>query len=218
MKSTSVLSRARRKSGEIVRSFFLFRLGGRLRRWRKRPPRSADRVLIHIGCGVFNDKRFINVDTRPGWHIDHVESIENCPRVFGPDYADLIYACHVLEHVSHLEVSRTLEGLYGCLKKGGVLRLSVPDFRAIVKIYEERHAIPDIAGLLLGGQDYPGNVHLSVFDEEHLTAALRRAGFLEVRRWDPETASFHDFEDWSRRRKHLYGRDWEISLNLEAVK
>jgi hypothetical protein len=160
MKSSDVIIKVRRKSGEIVRSFFLFRLGGRLRRWKKKPLPQHDRVLIHIGCGVFDDKRYINVDTRPGWHIDHVESIENCPRFVRPESADLIYACHVLEHVSYLEVPRTLKGLYDCLKKGGVLRLSVPDFRTIIRIYEEQRSVPDILSLLLGGQEYPGTVHL----------------------------------------------------------
>lgn len=218
MKFVEFIAKAKRKSGEVVRGFLLFKLGAGLRRRGKKPPPGQDKVLIHIGCGVFNDKRYINVDTRPGWHIDHVESIENFSRLFPPDYADLIYACHVLEHVSHLALPRTLKGLHRCLKKGGVLRLSVPDFRAIVSIYRERHSVPDITALLLGGQEYPGNFHFSVFDEDSLTAALGQAGFSEVRSWDPASAPFHDFEDWSRRPKRLYGRDWTVSLNLEAVK
>ncbi|MDH4196075.1 MAG: methyltransferase domain-containing protein [Candidatus Aminicenantes bacterium] len=218
MKFVEFIAKARTKSGEVVRGFFLFKLGAHFRRWRKRPLPSEDKVLIHIGCGVLNDRRYINVDTRPGWHIDYVESIENFPRLFPPDYADLIYACHVLEHVSYLAIPKTLKGLYRCLKKGGILRLSVPDFRAIIAIYREKRSVPDIMALLMGGQGYPGNFHFSVFDEDSLTEALGKAGFAEVRSWDPASASFHDFEDWSRRQKHLYGRNWTVSLNLEAVK
>ncbi len=218
MKLIEFLSLARRKGTEVVRGFVLFKIGARLRRRRKKPLADREKILIHIGCGVLNDKRYINVDTRPGWHVDYVESIENCATLFRPDYADLIYACHVLEHVSFLAIPKTLKGLFRCLKKGGVLRLSVPDFRTIVEIYQEKSSVSDIMTLLMGGQDYPGNFHFSVFDEEYLTQALGRAGFSEVRRWDPESASFHDFQDWSRRQKTLYGKNWPVSLNIEAVK
>jgi len=218
MKIREFMSLAKIKLGQVVRDFFLFKIGGGLARLRKKPLPSQEKVLIHIGCGVFNDKRYINVDTRPGWHIDYVDSIEHCPRLFRPDYADLIYACHVLEHISYLKIHETLKGLYHCLKRGGVLRLSVPDFRMIVKIYQEKNSIRDIMTLLMGGQGYPENFHFSVFDEDFLGEALAKAGFSEVRRWNPENAPFHNFNDWSRRQKNLYGKNWPISLNIEAVK
>jgi len=64
--------------------FFLFSLGKYIRTFRKLQfPKNPDgKVLIHVGCGEFNDQRFINVDTRPGWHIHVVESIENIDTAF----------------------------------------------------------------------------------------------------------------------------------------
>jgi len=201
-----------------VLNFFLFKIGPVLRKFKKKPLPKGDKVLIHIGCGEFNDKRYINIDTRPGWHIDYVDSIENVSQRFPENHADLIYACHVLEHVSHLKTLEVLKNLHRCLKPGGTLRLSVPDFDTIIDMYNERKSVSDITPPLMGGQGYPGNFHASVFTEQHLTNLLHQAGFQQVQKWSPETAQHHTFSDWSNRKIHLYDKDYQISLNLEAIK
>ena len=206
------------KSG--LRNFCYFRCGAWWRAVRKRPlPRNKDgRVLIHIGCGEFNDPKYINIDSRPGWHIHYVDNIENCRKIFPANYVDLIYACHVLEHVSHLKLELTLQGLRSVLKTGGALRLSVPNFNTLHNMYAEKRKIEDIVAPLMGGQGYPGNFHFAVFNEEYLTGLLLRSGFARVQPWIPGAAQDHGFNDWSGRTIKLYGREWPISLNLEATK
>lgn len=212
------MKKIKRKFVEILRNLILFKIGGPLRTLRKRPLPSQKQVLIHIGCGEFNDPRYINIDSRPGWHIHHVATIQDCTKLFPENHADLIYACHVLEHVSHLKISETIRGLYHCLKKGGILRLSVPNFDTVVEIYQEKKVIEDIVAPLMGGQGYPENFHYAVFNEKYLEKLLRDSGFKEVRSWEAKKAAHHDFDDWSGRKINLYGREWPISLNLEAVK
>ena len=220
MKTIIFIKKIKRKIIDITRNFFLFKIGAVARNFKKRPfgKNFHGKILIHIGCGEFNDKRYINIDTRLGWHIDKVSSIENCYKLFPLNYADLIYACHVLEHVSHLKLSKTIQGLFVCLKKGGILRISVPNFDTIIKMYQEKKIIEDIVSPLMGGQGYQDNFHYSVFDENYLKKILTTAGFKEIRKWDPNNASYHNFNDWSGRKINLYGKEWSISLNLEAIK
>jgi predicted SAM-dependent methyltransferase len=215
-----MIKKVKEKSVSTIRHILLFKIGAVARRFRKRPlPLNPDgKVFVHIGCGDSHDKRYINIDARPGWHIHYVDYIENVDKILLPQYADLIYACHVLEHVSHLKLRRTLKGLYNCLKKEGVLRLSVPDFDTLVRMYLERHSVNDIIAPLMGGQGYPGNFHHSVFNEEYLKGLLMNAGFKEVRKWDPESTPDHNFDDWSRRKIYFNNKEWQISLNLEAIK
>ncbi len=203
-----------------IEGFILFGPGACARKFfRRRLPDNPDgKVLIHIGCGDLQDKRYINVDSRPGWHIHYVHSIQECAGVFPPDHADLIYACHVLEHLPYADLPATLKDLRRVLKDGGILRLSVPDFDVIVGMYRERKRIEDIVSPLMGGQGYPANFHASVFNERYLTESLFKSGFRDVRPWDPATAAYHDFDDWSGRTIALCGARWHISLNLEAVK
>jgi len=216
----TIMEKIKRKSIEIPRNIFLFKIGPVLRFFKKRPlPQNADgKVLIHIGCGDFDDKRYINVDTRPGWHIHYVESIENIEKLFPENYADLIYACMILEHVSYLKLLPTLKGIRKCLKQKGIFRISVPDFDAIIEMYKDGKSVEAITPPLMGGQGYEGNFHYSIFNEAYLKQLLLESGFKEVKKWNPENASYHNFNDWSKREFPLNGKNWQITLNLEAVK
>jgi predicted SAM-dependent methyltransferase len=131
----------------------------------------------------------------------------------------MIYMSHVLEHIGRRDVDGALKELFRMLKCDGVLRLSVPDFDRIAHIYAESGGeIAAIDGPLMGGQDYPGNFHFSVFNERFLRSKLLTAGFFEVRSWDPLNCECHDFDDWASRSLEWNGRSFPISLNIEAVK
>lgn len=203
-----------------VKYFIVFNVS-RLIRLLKRPniPKNTDgKVLAHIGCGQFNDRRYINVDTRPFKHIHYVDSIENFGNIFPQGHLDLIYASHVIEHVSYLKLPGLMKTFYGCLKNGGILRLSVPDFKAIIRIYTETGSIENVLPSLMGGQGIKENFHYSAFDKIYLNKLLLNAGFREVREWKPEGLEDHKFNDWSRMNLPAAGKEWPISLNLEAIK
>lgn len=202
------------------RSLWLFRIGAVLRRrWARQLPQNSDgKVLIHIGPGEFDDPRYINVDARRAWHVHVVGTLEEFGQKFPQDYADLIYGCHILEHIAYANVPKVLAQLYDCLKPGGILRLSVPNFSVIVDMYEGEHRVEDILPPLMGGQGYPANFHYTAFDEAFLRSLLIKAGFRDVHIWDPASAQYYTFNDWAGRQYPLYGKQWPISLNLEGVK
>lgn len=201
-------------------NFYFFTLGKYLRILKKPSlPKNKDgRVLIHVGCGTCANASYINVDTRPGIHVHYIEKIENLPSLFPPEYADLIYACHILEHLRYAHIPSTLKKVRHALKSGGVFRISVPDFAVIVAMYQERRALADIMPPLMGGQGYADNCHYSAFDKTYLTALLHETGFTSVREWNPKTTPDYTFDDWAGRTFPLYGKQWPISLNLEATK
>lgn len=208
------------KISKLLRHFWVYKIGVIIRIFKKRtlPNNTEGKTLIHFGCGEFNDPRYINVDIKSGWHIHYVNSIENCEEIFPKNYADLIYACHVLEHVSHLKLADTLKGIYNSLKEGGVFRVSVPNFDIIVDIYREDKSISEITSPLMGGQSYDGNFHHSIFNKEYLTNLLISSGFKLVREWQPVNVAFHNFNDWSVKKLVINNKEWPISLNLEAEK
>jgi len=182
-------------------------------------PRSADgKVLIHLGCGDIASPEFINVDARPAPHVHYVRDVTDLS-VFPDNFADLVYACHVLEHVPHRALKATLWEWQRVLKPGGVLRLSVPDFDKIVHIYQScGQDIGSILPPLMGGQGYLHNTHHSVFNHAYLSEKLKEIGFMEIREWDACRVENHEFEDWASRRIERAGTQFEISLNVEAVK
>ena len=133
--------------------------------------------------------------------------------------ADLIYMCHILEHVPRNQLSVVLKEMYRILKPNGKLRLSVPDFDYIISIYNDtNHEIECISPPLMGGQDYPANFHFEIFNKSYLEKLLIGNKFKNVAQWNPLEVKYHDFEDWASKTIILNNKEYLISLNLEASK
>lgn len=184
----------------------------------KLPKNKNGKVLLHLGCGEINSPEFINIDTRPFSHVHCISDITKLS-VFCDNYADLIYACMVLEHISRAKLSEVLLEWRRVLKKRGILRLTVPDFDKIVHCYKENNNnIEVIAPALMGGQGYESNFHFSVFNMEYLSHLLKEVGFEEVYEWDPLKVKYHNFSDWADKKLVRGDKEFSVSLNLEAVK
>lgn len=181
------------------------------------PVNDDGKTLLHLGCGPIDARGFVNVDLQPFPHVHHVSGAFPLD-MFPSECADLVYASHILEHFSWTMTLDILKEWQRVLKPGGVLRLGVPDFPTIISIYLDTGDIGQIHGPLMGGQSYPHNFHYAVFDEERLRTMLIAAGFRHVRCWDPAAAPHHSFRDTTSNVWKIRGKDYAISLNLEAVK
>ena len=183
-------------------------------------PKNKDgKVLVHVGCGITNSPEFINVDARPLAHIhvatDDITSLSD----FETGTVDLVYMCHILEHIKRDDLRKVLSEMKRVLRVGGVLRLSVPDFDRLVEVYNASGKdINAISKQLMGGQDHEYNIHYSVFNRRRLSDLLKEVGFREVVPWDPDNCEHHDFKDRASRRMKVNGGEIMISLNLEAIK
>lgn len=183
-------------------------------------PKSSDgRVLVHIGCGKTNSPEFINVDARPLAHVHIVtDDITSLPD-FNTGTVDLVYMCHILEHIKRKDLKKVLSEMKRVLKVGGVLRLSVPDLDELVEVYNASGKnVSSISHQLMGGQDHEYNIHYSVFNHQRLTELLKEVGFRKVVSWDPDNCQYHNFKDRASRKIKVNEREYMISLNLEAVK
>jgi len=183
-------------------------------------PKSKNcKVLVHIGCGEIDSPEFINIDVRGFAHIHIITSDLTSLPSFEDESVDLIYMCHIFEHIKTPQLLSVLVEMKRLLKVGGILRLSVPDFDRILRIYEESDRdINAITQPLMGGQKHEYNIHYSVFNRRRLTELLEEAGFKKVLAWDPSNCEYHNFEDWASRKIKVNGKEYIISLNLEAIK
>lgn len=173
---------------------------------------------LHLGCGTKHIEGFTNIDIRylPG--VDEVNNIRFL-RNYKNDSADLIYACHVLEHFSRWEYKNALTRWYEILKPGGVLRLAVPNFSAIASRYIQTGNLNEIMGLLYGGQDYDENYHYVTFDFNSLNNDLTSIGFSVVREYNHTKTEHALIDDFSQAYlPHLDPNGKLMSLNIEAVK
>lgn len=176
-------------------------------------------MKLHLGCGNKRIEGFMNVDIRPGNNVDIIDNISELNSVDNSS-VELIYASHVLEHFGRHEYINVLERWYDLLKKGGKLRLSVPDFNKVVEMYNNGYELKKLWGFLYGGQTYEQNYHYIGFDFKTLSEVLETIGFTDVRLWDWRDTEHSDIDDFSQ--AYIPHMDKEsgtlMSLNIEAIK
>lgn len=175
------------------------------------------KLNIGVGkCYLPREQGWTNVDIFSSVNADVYADMAALP--FEPHSFDLLYASHVLEHSHRATVLAILSHWRHLLKPGGILRLAVPDFRAIVERYNETQKLPELLGLLYGGQNHPKNVHTVAFDFHTLSLALLNAGFKEVRTWDWKETEHKNFDDFSQAfLPHLDKTGKLMSLNVEGI-
>lgn len=192
----------------------------RIRRWVRpaQPPLSEDgRVRVHLGCGETDLPGFWNVDSRALRHVHYAQCVFPLD-VYADDSVDLIYCSHTLEHLTFVGARQALTEWHRVLRPGGVLRLAVPDFSVLAEVYAATDDLRRIRGALLGGQNYPGNFHRSVYDRRLLGELLTEVGFEKIREWHPWEVFEGRPPDTSGEVWDLAGRTFSISLNLEGRK
>ena len=157
-------------------------------------------MKLHLGCGKRHIPGFVHVDRTAFPHVDHVRDIRDLS-VFAAESAELIYACQVLEYFDREEVGPVLAEWRRVLKPGGVLRLSVPDFEVITRLYRAGFQLEWFLGTLFGRiPDAQGGFiyHRTTYDEPSLRRVFAAAGFDCIERWDWRTTEHADIDDFSQ--------------------
>lgn len=183
----------------------------------------TDFKKLHLGCGSKHIPGFFHVDILDYPNVDRQGPVTDLSFI-DDNQVELIYAAHLLEHFGRAEFSNVLAEWFRVLEPGGVLRLAVPDFGAVARLYVsgafESGLEHNFLGLIVGGQRDEYDFHKMIFDEPFLTRALKSTGFTDVRRWDWRTTEHSHIDDYSQ--AYLPHMDKEngtlMSLNLEGVK
>jgi predicted SAM-dependent methyltransferase len=176
-------------------------------------------MKLHLGCGRKHIPGFVHVDIEDYPHIDFRIPVNELS--FARDNSvELIYASHVLEHFGRHEVDQVLREWFRVLRKGGILRLAVPDFEAVSHCYQQTGELSDLVGLVCGGQRNEYDFHKMVFDEKLLRERLRNVGFVAVSRYDWSRTEHAWMDDYSQAYlPHMDKQNGRLmSLNIEAVK
>ena len=178
-------------------------------------------LKINLGCGWRDfGEDWVHID---GGDYDHIESKDICNLPYEDGSVDLIYASHVIEYFDRDEVQVLLNNWQSKLKKGGILRLAVPDFSSMSALYQDGvFSLDSFLGPLYGKMKMQENLiyHKTVYDYDSLERLLHASGYNEVATWDWRKTDHSHFDDHSQ--AYVPHMDKEngtlISLNVEAVK
>lgn len=182
-------------------------------------------MKLHLGCGKRNFPGWINIDLADLPHIHYHSSIDDLS-MFDDETVELIYSSHTLEYFDREQVSQVLLEWNRVLKKNATLRLAVPDFDALLKIYNDTGELNNILGPLYGRMEIDTaeeNIiiyHKTTYNFASLKSVLEANGFTNVKRYDWRKTEHANFDDHSQAYfPHMQKRSGKlISLNIEADK
>jgi len=128
--------------------------------------------------------------------------VDNC--------ADFIYCSHLLEHLTRQQGLNLIREIYRVLKKGGTVRIVVPDLNHAISLYcsgKKEEALNIFYCGLNCRNDFAR--HKCIYDFEVLRNSLRDVGFREITRCEYQQGRTPDI-------KYLDNRP-ESSLFVESV-
>jgi len=187
---------------------------------------------LHLGCGNKHIPGYIHIDVADYSHIDYKRSIHDLP-MFADDSVDYIYCCHALEYFDRTMGCLALKEWYRILKPGGILRLAVPDFEAIVNIYlknnniESQGILGPLYGKIVIKEEQPNGdslnkflYHKTAYDFKSLRKILKEIGFRRIKRYEWRETEHCFVDDFAA--SYIPHMNFEngtlISLNMEARK
>ena len=115
--------------------------------------------------GVFNAVKYLNVTKR----FPYADAT-----------FDYIFSSHLLEHLYPYQTIFCLKETFRVLKKGGVVRIGVPDLDKIVQNYDSTYPEKFLETIFESKQKYKKNKHHWHYNEISLTKLLKEAGFSKI--------------------------------------
>lgn len=184
---------------------------------------SENLICLNLGCGNKKLPGFINIDERDIPGIEYPLTDIRSLTMFTDNSIDYIYVCHVLEHFPRSDTFSVLKEWNRVLKPNGLIRISVPDWDAIVNHYLETQDLENVLNLLYGarGEEEKNELaHKRIFNFANLRALLYEAGFKRICRYTFSETFHASIDDYAN--AHIPHMDFEngklVSLNLEASK
>lgn len=203
----AALMRLKRTEGPLARAGLL-RLQGLLhaaayghlvRRGRVRSylRQHGEEPRLHVGAGPHRLPGWLDTDLVSGEvHLDLSRRLPLRSGSFAYAFAE-----HLIEHLSEPAGTSLLAELHRVLRPGGVLRLTTPDLRKVIALYEDRNPVIGREAYYeylssQTGKHYaqPCRMlndlvrlwgHRYLYDEEDLAAKCLSAGFVAVTRHEP---------------------------------
>ena len=191
-------------------------------------------VKLNLGCGNRNfGTDWTHID---GAEYPHVDSHNVISLDYRDKSVDLIYASHLIEYFDSVEIVTVLKEWKRVLRIDGMLRIAVPDFYQMAKLYlVDSYDLEKFLGPLYGkmqiekktiDSDYVSKIesqtiyHRTVYDFNDLKELLEVVGFRNVKKYDWRETEHSEFDDHSQ--AYIPHMDKEngtlISLNVECLK
>jgi predicted SAM-dependent methyltransferase len=188
---------------------------------------------LHIGCGPFHHKGWLNTDLIGTPGIDFSLDIEKKLPIPSGAF-DAVYSSEVIEHIPKETVIPFLREAHRILKSGGVIRLTTPDMVEVCRIalgLNEKCTVENLATTWLEDKNLTRDIwinamfrswgHQYIWDFDAMHDAMISVGYNKVERAQPQITNtgFPELANQETR----YGippppYGWQSSMIIEATK
>jgi SAM-dependent methyltransferase len=110
-----------------------------LRKLKKNEEIKPSDIVLDLGCGIGKVPGTIGVDTDPNSDAEIIHDFNVFPYPFENNYADAIYAKHIIEHLDHPDIF--LKEIYRILKPGAIAYIETPHFSNYIAYSEPQHKL-----------------------------------------------------------------------------
>ena len=153
-------------------------------------------IKLHLGCGRNILDEWINTDSNTAKFegCDHLDVTEKFP--YDDNSVDYIFSEHMIEHISYQDGKFMLEESFRVLKSGGKIRISTPDLKFLIKLYNEDKTELQKRYIEYSFKEYKldGNSdtfvinnfhrdwgHIFIYDEKTLKSLFESIGFFDLK-------------------------------------
>lgn len=152
---------------------------------------SNGKLQIIIGAHTTDYKDWLPTNIE-NLNLLEIASFDN---LFGNKKADRFLAEHVFEHISYDDAIVALKNCNKYLKKGGAVRIAVPD---------GLHPNPDYINMVKpGGHGEGAHDHKLLYDYKTLSKAFEESGYrVNLLEYYDENGQFH-FNEWDSKDGHI---------------
>lgn len=169
-------------------------------------------VMLNIGCGTDYKVGWINIDNNSDNNINNLDlnwDLRN-PLPFQDNSVDYIFNEHFLEHLTLEEAQKSMKDFMRVLKKGGVMRIAMPNLVDVVELYNNPNWKSE-AFLKKFGLDFVKtkaeliNInfrwwgHKWLYDWEELERRLNEAGFNKVKKCKLRQSTHNELQNLETR-------------------
>lgn len=141
-------------------------------------------IRLNIGAGNKYMPGFLNCDR----HGEQDVTCDTHPLPFETDFADEIWAIHVLEHIHRGEAGKALYEWFRVLKPGGKVIIELPSLDKIARLIVdgEKNIRYTLLGLYGDPRDpKPDMMHQWCWSQAELTEAMTSVGYERITFPDP---------------------------------
>lgn len=139
-------------------------------------------MKLNLGCGEQYADGWTNVDHAGSPHRKDLEVDLTGELPWPEESVDMIYAGHLLEHLTLDQCHELLTKLYWCTKPGGGLMVVGPDVNVAARLQDEGHVLEvPLDQLRFGAGRWHGDVHRWECTHPRLVTLVADAGWNNVR-------------------------------------